>query len=136
MTNSKLPRALRHKNTGAIDYINEYGTYRAKGLNGSAYDYDEHYKGGYRPINITFHDFVVGVTFDSKSPNDLKAEGLINDLDMYRKEYNTGYDIPNVPWSTNIIDKKKKTLSRKTKAIIGWSIMTVSFVISFIACKN
>ena len=95
---TKLPKAVRHKDTGAVEYINKYGTYRAKGLNGSAYDYDEHYKGGYRPINITFHDFVVGVTFSSSTPNDLKKKGFINDLNGYREQYETGYILPNVPW--------------------------------------
>ena len=96
----KLPKALRHKDTGAIEYINKWGDYRAKGLNGSAYGFEKHYKEGYRPINITFYDFVVGASFNSSSPEALKAKGYINDLETWCKDYNTGYNIAGIPWYT------------------------------------
>ena len=89
----RLPKAIKHKDTGAVEYINEHGTYRSKGLNGSAYGYEEHYKGGYRPFNISFHDFVVGATFNSSTPERLKRKGYKEDLKRLRKEYNTGYNI-------------------------------------------
>ncbi len=88
----KLPKAVKHKDTGAVEYINEHGTYRAKGLNGSAYSYKEHYRIGYRPIDISFHDFVVGASFNSTTPEKLKKKGHIEDLKKWRAEYNTGHN--------------------------------------------
>lgn len=86
----KLPKAIKHNKTGAVEYINEHGTYRSKGCNGSAYGYEEHYKIGYRPIDISFHDFVVGVSFDSATPEEFESKGYDEDLKMLKKQYNTG----------------------------------------------